>query len=81
MAWIKIVQPEEATGELKKEYDEAMSRAGYIANILRVQSLNPTSLHASIQFYKTVMFGPSSLSRMEREMLAVVVSQTNHCLY
>lgn len=81
MAWIKMVSYEEATGELKQEYEMALSRAGYIANILRVQSLNPTILNRCIEFYKVVMFGPSGLSRADREMLATVVSQTNRCFY
>ena len=81
MAWIKIIQPSDAAGPLKKEYEEAMRRAGYIANILRVQSLNADSLHASIDLYKSAMFGPSGLSRAEREMLGTVVSQINHCFY
>ena len=81
MAWIKVIQPDEAKGELKKEYDEAMKRAGYIAQVLRIQSLNPQSLHLSIEFYKWIMKGPSSLSRAERELLATVVSRTNHCFY
>ncbi|MCI0414384.1 carboxymuconolactone decarboxylase family protein [bacterium] len=81
MAWIKVIQPEEATGELRKEYDAALERAGYIAQVLRIQSLNPKSLHISIEFYKWIMKGPSGLSRAEREMLATVVSQVNHCFY
>jgi len=81
MAWIKTVSDEEATGELKQEYEEAVRRAGCIYNILRLQSLNARSLHASIELYKTVMFGQSGLSRAEREMLATVVSQVNDCFY
>jgi uncharacterized peroxidase-related enzyme len=81
MAWIKIIQPEEATGELKREYDAAMERAGYIAQVLRIQSLNPKTLHTSIEMYKWIMKGPSGLSRAEREMLGTVVSRTNRCFY
>jgi uncharacterized peroxidase-related enzyme len=81
MAWIKVVQPDEATGELKQEYGEAMKRAGYIAQVLRIQSLNPKSLHLSIEFYQWIMKGPSGLSRAERELLATVVSRVNGCFY
>ena len=81
MAWIKTIQPEEATGELKKEYDDAMKRAGYIAQVLRIQSLNAETLRRSVEFYKWIMKGPSALSRAERELLATVVSQVNHCFY
>ena len=81
MAWINTIEPEEATGALKAEYDRAVKRAGKVFNILKVQSLNPTSLHASMEMYLASMYGPSGLSRAEREMLATVVSWANHCFY
>jgi uncharacterized peroxidase-related enzyme len=81
MAWIKMIEPPEATGELKQEYDAAEERAGKVFNILKVQSLNPAALTASMQMYRTTMFGPSGLSRAEREMLATVVSWANRCFY
>jgi uncharacterized peroxidase-related enzyme len=81
MAWIKMIEPPEATGELKQEYDAAEERAGKVFNILKVQSLNPAALTASMQMYRTTMFGPSGLSRAEREMMATVVSWANHCFY
>jgi uncharacterized peroxidase-related enzyme len=81
MAWIKTIAPEEATGRLKQEYEEAVRRAGRVFNIVSAQSLNPRVLSASIELYKALMFGPSSLSRAEREMIAVVVSRTNGCFY
>ena len=81
MAWIKVVEPEDATGVLKQEYDAAVERAGKVFNILKVQSLNPPALQASMQLYRAAMFGPSGLSRAEREMLATVTSWVNHCFY
>lgn len=81
MAWIKMIEPEEATGELKAEYEAAVRRAGKVFNILKVQSLNPAVLHASMQMYLTTMKGPSGLSRAEREILATVVSWANRCFY
>ena len=81
MPWIKVIEPEDATGELKQEYDNAAKRAGKVFNILKVQSLNPGALKASMQLYRATMFGPSGLSRAEREMLATVTSWANHCFY
>jgi uncharacterized peroxidase-related enzyme len=81
MFWIKTVQPDDAKGELKVEYDQAIKRAGKVFNILKVQSLNAESLRASMQLYLATMYGPSGLSRAEREMLATVVSWANHCFY
>lgn len=76
-----MVEPEEASGELKVEYHKAVRRAGKVYNILKVQSLNPQALHASMQMYLAAMHGPSGLSRAEREVLATVVSWANHCFY
>lgn len=81
MPWIKVIEPENATGELKQEYDFAAQRAGKVFNILKVQSLNAAALRASMQLYRATMFGPSGLSRAEREMLATVTSWANHCFY
>ena len=81
MAWIKTVDPDDASGPLEAEYARAQSRAGRVWNILRLQSLNPALLRASTQFYLAVMYGASPLSRGRREMLAVVVSRTNGCHY
>lgn len=81
MAWIQIIEPEEATGELKQEYDKALGRAGKVFKIVKVQSLNDRTLRASMELYLATMYGPSGLSRAEREMLATVVSWANHCFY
>ena len=81
MAWIKTVEPAEASGRLKAEYDRAVRRAGKVFNILKVQSLNPSVLGASMGLYLAAMHGPSRLTRAEREMLATVVSWANHCFY
>ena len=81
MSWIKTIQPGEATGELKTEYEQAIKRAGKVFNILKVQSLSPQTLRASMQLYLATMYGRSGLSRAEREMLATVVSWANHCFY
>ncbi|TAM83100.1 MAG: peroxidase [Acidobacteria bacterium] len=81
MPWIKTIEPEDATGELRREYSRAVKRAGKVFNILKIQSLNPETLHASMGLYLATMHAPSGLSRVERELLAVVVSRANHCVY
>lgn len=81
MAHIRQIPPDEATGLLKRIYDEAIARAGKVFGILRIQSLNPPALDAAMGMYKTIMFGDSPLSRARREMLATVVSRANDCFY
>jgi alkylhydroperoxidase family enzyme len=81
MAHIRLIPNDAATGVLRRIYDEAIARAGKVWGILRIQSLNPGALEASMGMYKTLMFGPSPLSRSQREMLATVTSRTNDCFY
>ena len=81
MTFIGIIEPGEAEGNLKAEYDQAERRAGRIYNILKIMSRSPGALKASMDLYRATMFGPSELSRAQREMLAVVVSAANHCHY
>ena len=81
MPHIDIIPLKRATGLLKKQYEAALARAGRIWGIVSIMSPNPRAMKVSMDFYKTLMYGPSPLSRGQREMLAVVVSATNHCVY
>jgi alkylhydroperoxidase family enzyme len=81
MAWIRKVPIHEATGQLKTIFDEAIKRAGKVYEIVHLHSLNPQVLQASLEVYKATMYGPSPLSRRQREMIATLVSRLNHCHY
>src|SRR5439155_926131 len=78
---LRLIDENDATGDLKREYEAAAGRAGKVFNIVKSMSLNPRVLGASMELYKAIMFGPSELSRLERELLAVVVSCANDCHY
>jgi alkylhydroperoxidase family enzyme len=78
---VRLIDVDEATGALKEEYDAAIGRAGKVFNIVKAMSLRPGVLKCSMELYKGIMFGPSGLSRQERELLAVVVSRQNDCHY
>jgi alkylhydroperoxidase family enzyme len=81
MPWIEQVPVSEATGLLKRLYDEAIQRAGRVWHIVQIMSINPRVLRASIGFYKAIMFGKSPLSRVQRELLATVVARELGCHY
>jgi uncharacterized peroxidase-related enzyme len=81
VAHLDLIDPDDATGPLKDEYDAAVVRAGRVYNIVRSMSLRPGVLTQSMDMYKAIMFGPSGLSRADRELLATVVSATNDCHY
>jgi alkylhydroperoxidase family enzyme len=81
MAHLRLVDVGDAAGALKDEYDAAIVRAGKVFNIVKSMSLRPGVLHESMALYKAIMFGRSELTRIERELLAVVVSTANSCHY
>jgi alkylhydroperoxidase family enzyme len=81
MPHIRTIPPEEAEGELKAIYDAAFLRAGRVFNVLRIQSLNPREMAASLALYQQLMLSPGKLPRRIREMLATVVSRTQDCFY
>ena len=79
--YIRLVHEDEAEGPLKEDYDAAIERAGKVFNIVKAMSLRPEVLKRSIELYREVMFGPSPLSRQERELLATVASAEQDCHY
>ena len=81
MAWIAEIDEREAEGLLKDQYSKLKEPWGGIDNILKIHSLNPESLAAHVQLYKTVMFGKSPIPRIDREMIALMVSSINQCHY
>ena len=81
MAWIKVIDESEADGKLKELYAKMVEPWGGVDNILKIHSLNPASLQAHFDLYKAVMQGSKYLSKVKREMIAVVVSSINHCHY
>ena len=81
MPHLRLVDVHEATGALKAEYDAAIARAGKVFNIVRAMSLRPSVLKRSLELDRAIMFGPSGLTRQQRELLAVVVSRANECHY
>jgi alkylhydroperoxidase family enzyme len=81
MSYIRLIEPDDATGLLKAEYDAAIGRAGKVFNIVKAMSLRPGVLKRSMEMYKAIMFGTSGLTRQERELLATVTSTQNSCHY
>lgn len=81
MTYIKVIQHEEAEGRLKEIYDDLVKKRGKLAEVHKIQSLNPESIMNHMDLYMTIMFGKSPLKRYQREMMAVIVSVNNSCEY
>jgi len=81
MAWIDTINERDADGSLKDQYAKLKDSRSGIDNILKIHSLNPESLDTHVRLYKTIMYGKSPISRVDREMIAVLVSSINQCHY
>jgi len=81
MAWIRIIDEDQASGSLKEIYQRIKEKRGKIANIMKVHSLNPQAMRTHLDLYLALMFAGSGLTREECETLATVVSATNRCEY
>jgi alkylhydroperoxidase family enzyme len=81
MAYVEVIDPDDADGALERIYRRRIASSGRLWNIVSVQCQNPESLGESMRLYGATMFGPSPLGRARREMIAVVTSQANDCHY
>ncbi|MDH3216774.1 MAG: hypothetical protein OEN01_10840 [Candidatus Krumholzibacteria bacterium] len=81
MPWIRQTAVGDATGLLKRLFDQAIERAGRVWHIVHIMSVNPPAMRDSVRLYTTVMKGESPLSRVQRELLATAVSAELECRY
>ncbi len=81
MAWIRVVDEDEADGKLKKIYERIKRERGKLSNIMKVHSLHPSAMKTHMNLYLAIMFSHFGLKREEKELIAVVVSAANKCEY
>ena len=81
MAWIRVIDEDDAEGWLAELYRRYREPRGGVDNILKIHSLSPRSMKAHFDLYALLMRGRSELSKAQREMIAVAVSAINHCHY
>ena len=82
MAWIETVPENEWEDELAELYPlVADTTHDRVDNIMQIHSLNPRALAAHDALYRSAMRGTPTLRKVERELIAYVVSQANECHY
>lgn len=81
MAYIRQVEHEEATGELKEFYDRLAPIAGGIPNVVKLSSLKLSAMKSAQDLYQSVLYHDSGLTMAQKEMVATVVSKINGCGY
>ncbi len=73
---------EEPLNDRQNHYlDICQDKLGFVPNVLKAYSWHSTKFEAFTQMYNDLLLGPSGLSKLEREMIAVVVSAANNCYY
>jgi len=66
---------------MRKYFAICRTKIGFVPNVLKSYAIRPEKLANFVNFYNELMLGESGLSKLEREMIAVVVSSANHCYY
>lgn len=64
-----------------KYFDICEEKIGFVPNVLRAYAFDTDKLDAFSALYNDLMLAESGLTKLEREMIAVVVSSINECWY
>jgi uncharacterized peroxidase-related enzyme len=80
---LKIRLPARAKldADMQKYFAICEEKLGFVPNVLAAYSFDQTKLRAFVNLYNDLMLAASGLSKLEREMIAVVVSSANRCYY
>ncbi|VAW09713.1 hypothetical protein MNBD_ACTINO02-3203 [hydrothermal vent metagenome] len=82
MAWIETVPDDEWDGKLGELYERVVDKTYHrVDEIMAIHSLDPRGLEAHAALYASAMSGTKTLRKVERELIALLVSQTNGCHY
>jgi alkylhydroperoxidase family enzyme len=80
--WIETPHEDDWGPELEDLKSQVVDPAhGRVDWIMRIHALDPGSLEAHNLLYRQAMKGTATLRKVEREMIALVVSKANECHY
>lgn len=82
MPWIEAPHEDEWDDDLAQLRDEVIDTThDRVDWIMRIHALDAGSMAAHNALYRQAMKGTATLRKVEREMIAMVVSQVNDCHY
>ena len=76
-----VPDPASLDGDLQAIWRKCVDKLGFVPNVFSAYSLKPQRLRHFMAMYNEIMLSESGLSKLEREMIAVVVSSANRCYY
>jgi uncharacterized peroxidase-related enzyme len=80
-SWFPVPEESELPADLRGLFAKARERLGFVPNVFRVYAFRPERLSAWFSHYRQLHQPTAALSAADREMIAVVVSAANGCLY
>jgi uncharacterized peroxidase-related enzyme len=78
---LDLQQETPLSAEMTAYFAKCQDKLGMVPNVLKAYAFNNEKLEAFVAFYNDLMLAGSSLSKLERELIAVVVSSVNKCYY
>ncbi len=72
---------EELNDKQKRYLEVCQEKLGFVPNVLTAYAWHAEKFAGFTAMYNDIMLGPSGLTKLEREMIAVVVSSANNCYY
>jgi len=76
-----VPDPAALDEDLQAIWRKCVEKLGFVPNVYSAYSLKPQRLRHFVAMYNEIMLSGSGLSKLEREMVAVVVSSANRCYY
>jgi uncharacterized peroxidase-related enzyme len=76
-----VSDPAALDADLQAIWQKCVEKLGFVPNVYSAYSLKPQRLRNFMAMYNEIMLSESGLSKLEREMIAVVVSSANRCYY
>jgi len=82
VAWIDTIREDEWEDQLAELYGVLVDREhDRVDNIMQIHSLDPAAMAGHLGVYNAAMSGTRTLRKVERELIALVVSDINDCHY
>jgi uncharacterized peroxidase-related enzyme len=78
---LPVPAPSQLDEDVRAAFETIEREHGLLPNVLKAYSFDQEKLRPFMQMYNNLMLAESPLTPLEREMIAVVVSSINRCVY
>ena len=81
VSWLTLPAEESLDPDLQKLFAKAREKLGFVPNVFVGYAIRQAHFRYWFSHFRELMQGSSELTAAQREMISVVVSAENHCLY